>query len=1149
MINMHYQGEYMKQTLTKFIKKYDNGLFLLDSPTGFGKTTAVLSIIKSYLKDSSNLESINQIFFITNLKNNLPFSDLLKDLTDEEKKKCFLLKNYSEALLDAWKCCKIENSEILKTEEYKNLNADIEMYYSLKEDLKARKEKGEPYSVQAKGVRRFLDKIKVDSEPKFRDFLRKKFFFSKSVVEKRKFIDENDWFKKIYPICEIEKYKVIFTTTKKFFMKMNLFYRMPFYVFEDDFLKNSLVFIDEFDSTKKTLLDQIIKDGIKSKVDMIKLFLNIYYSLKNVNIPNNLLKVSEYHKAKQETDGWKTGDELIEENRKLFDEKYKEFHFEYLLKSNNFAYKETFLFYDGKDITIFKDNSKKYLVTYLNMPENNNAIDARNRVVDYKKTVNYLIEQVHYSIDHFIRAVFYLSQNYYYFKNQNSGGNRKFSQEEAIFTILDIFNLQDEFKNFIYDYISQGKLKEGWKSSQRDIEIRKGFKFTEVEDSNYHDLQTQINTFNFDTTPENILIEIADKCRLIGVSATATVNTVIGNYDVKYIEKILKDKYIKIEEEDFARISNDFNKMQNAYKDKVKYNLDIIDDFNMFSYKDKCNEIIKKIFDGDLQKKYIDKIESTESVFYYFSMLKLAYLYKELANKSIYSMIAFLNSFPKQKGDIDLDELKLMFADVDAQGGNDAIFIKVIESKNFDENMDDVKGELSKGKKVFVMTTYQTIGTGKNIQYEIPDIKPINESIIIGENSERKDKDFDSIYLATPTHLTQNLSYQSDNKYEDLAKFLFEQEYLCQNSLIDKSVMRLNIINAFKKVFYSESYYVRYDKDRDLFLHTAQYIIQAVGRICRCRNKNKNINIYTDFEIVDRLNKVKDILEKRLLNEEFRTLLSKDISSRQVRGLEEYSYQNKQIGITIMIDSWTVRNSSANVEKWKDLRDFVLKNPTLNVYKFSKYKNFYFNFENNQSGYSYKKSNHDFSEIKFDYRNELKQVSEFDCDLQLITSVPCVNKVFLDSGFATHFALAKFIMSESLYTQVYKGALGEVAGKAIIESELGLNLKEIQDYSLYELFDYKIEDELFDYKIEDVYIDFKHWNEFYVDREKYIEKIKRKLNRVKGAKAVIINLMQRADHIPSESIDELIVEIPYLIERDTGDISSKMIEIIEKILK
>lgn len=54
---------------------------------------------------------------------------------------------------------------------------------------------------------------------------------------------------------------------------------------------------------------------------------------------------------------------------------------------------------------------------------------------------------------------------------------------------------------------------------------------------------------------------------------------------------------------------------------------------------------------------------------------------------------------------------------------------------------------------------------------------------------------------------------------------------------------------------------------------------------------------------------------------------------------------------------------------------------------------------------------------------------------------------------------------------------------------------------------------------------------------------------MKGTKAVIINIVQRADHIPSESIDELIVEIPYLIERDTGDISPKMIETIEKIFE
>ena len=77
-------------------------------------------------------------------------------------------------------------------------------------------------------------------------------------------------------------------------------------------------------------------------------------------------------------------------------------------------------------------------------------------------------------------------------------------------------------------------------SSDIKANIRKGFQFTEVEDSNYHDLQSLIHQFNFKTTPENLLIEIANKSKLIGVSATASLPTVIGNFDIEYLKKSLK---------------------------------------------------------------------------------------------------------------------------------------------------------------------------------------------------------------------------------------------------------------------------------------------------------------------------------------------------------------------------------------------------------------------------------------------------------------------------------------------------------------------------------------------------------------------------------------------------------------------------------
>ena len=60
----------MKQAIVNFCKSTDTGLFLLDMPTGFGKTYSVLDFMVDYY-DSPEFKD-KKIFFVTTLKKNLP---------------------------------------------------------------------------------------------------------------------------------------------------------------------------------------------------------------------------------------------------------------------------------------------------------------------------------------------------------------------------------------------------------------------------------------------------------------------------------------------------------------------------------------------------------------------------------------------------------------------------------------------------------------------------------------------------------------------------------------------------------------------------------------------------------------------------------------------------------------------------------------------------------------------------------------------------------------------------------------------------------------------------------------------------------------------------------------------------------------------
>ncbi len=102
----------MEKTLEKILSEHNRGLFLLDPPTGFGKTTAVINVIKRFLKGDSCFSNAKRIFFVTNLLVNLPYKELLDGLTEEERAQCFRAKATVDYILEHFLDVEIDNSEI-----------------------------------------------------------------------------------------------------------------------------------------------------------------------------------------------------------------------------------------------------------------------------------------------------------------------------------------------------------------------------------------------------------------------------------------------------------------------------------------------------------------------------------------------------------------------------------------------------------------------------------------------------------------------------------------------------------------------------------------------------------------------------------------------------------------------------------------------------------------------------------------------------------------------------------------------------------------------------------------------------------------------------------------------------------------------------
>lgn len=78
-----------------------------------------------------------------------------------------------------------------------------------------------------------------------------------------------------------------------------------------------------------------------------------------------------------------------------------------------------------------------------------------------------------------------------------------------------------------------------------------------------------------------------------------------------------------------------------------------------------------------------------------------------------------------------------------------------INSEDYDAKRVEFIQRLSKGEKLFVISSYNTVGAGQNLQYKAPG----NATIVAVNDYDRGDmeKDFDYIYLEKPTNLLVNV--------------------------------------------------------------------------------------------------------------------------------------------------------------------------------------------------------------------------------------------------------------------------------------------------------------------------------------------------------------------------------------------------------
>ncbi len=864
------------------IKRYvenenQNGLLLIDMPTGSGKTYSAVEFIYDSCMSPDNKD--RKYIFVTTLKKNLPYEDFRKRFVEsghEElfQEKILLIDSNMDSVVDGW-CQEVERAipaEIKRCDEYKDFQKDLDFVKKQRED-------------KSSMLREFLPSIEKNlrekTEPRFRRLVSEYLEKNYRTVEKRIYAIKKDknwqWLGKLYPAVFTKDRQVLLMSMDKF-LSRNTTIVEPSYMFcNSDIIKNAVIFIDEFDATKDTILKRIIENGLHDKVDYIELFKDIYAALHTDEFPAVLTVPS-----KERQDG-KYRDQTLESVVAGIKEKADHIYSTYSLQFKHRTLGElsdayqNYLFQDHQFHSILNANNS-YITMHSDTGQKINSIGfSQKKPERAKNNIQTMLGQLRGFITYFQGAVNILAINYMQCKKEKrKEGEDAFTMESSIRSVLALFRLNDASIDYLTTQImmTSHKIKGKIQPAEFDLSFyENGFRYYAFENNTEHDMQSQIMMYSFQNTPEKTLLRYCEKAKVIGISATATVSSVIGNYDIDYLKDKMQEVFIETTPEEKQGLIDTFNESQKGYQN-VNIHAELLGCKGTYSleawlsvFDDK--ELAEAIY-GKIQRLYGEGEDKND----YFKKryLRIGLAFKQfVTHEDIHSFLCVLNKHPRPKDrDLDRDVLFDIFAYIAAEkkwnGYDKRKTVVFLDGSEYEDKKTNLIERLAAGEKLFVISVYQTIGAGQNLQYPVPGA--LADSVVkINDRTLKNEKDFDAIYLDKPTNLIVPLS---DNMEEnEFVKYLFQMEFLQETSELSSYDTLLNIKKAFRTFMMghrNDDGFANIYQKKSVMLLSTRYIIQAIGRICRTNQKNRNIYVYADDSIADCLDV--SVVEGRTFNSE-----------------------------------------------------------------------------------------------------------------------------------------------------------------------------------------------------------------------------------------------------------------------------------------
>lgn len=858
-------------------KKYsqkEKGFFPFQFPTGNGKTFylenfLVNQLIESYeeLEKTKNFKNLkhDKIIVITSNKVNVNeiYRNIGYKLIKAGKEDCLKFVFQMKAIKDI-----LNNEEFLK-KMLMELDEPLCFYeklpYNFIKNMKQELKKLLMY-IEQKSLREddfdkfnstFLFEIRKQMFKYYRLLLKKEL---NEEVEVEKIVLPN-FVKELYPMILPENInkKIYIMTTDKFLYGYVGQTETKYFHQET----GNLIFIDEIDSSKSNFLKYIENTRtliIKDIVNSFNEIFNSFSKLTNNSIPSmferlknvkdNIIGELEKVNKKSEIDKLLSAEASAEKQKELMeikgDKLRKNFRTELYVEMKEEIKEIVYLFQD--EYYHFADAKSRYYLDIIN-----------NNIFLTKKRTNL-------SLDGMLKALFsyiYKNFNFFLLSLYKYHVCLKIENELEKEIISHFFynretqkKLSDEFRKFIIERILLLGEKDKTKREKNFNLKNTFFQIEELNPQYQLNKRVIIGSQTMYTTPEALLYLISLNNLVFGISATATQETCIGNFDLKWLRTQLSSKFYSLEyyerkklKETLKKINNFENQVErklNVYQgdEIIKTGFDNVEELK----KDKrmINKLInirRKAFKAE---NYSEENRNIQEEYYNYAFnVILNFLLDKKSNSLLFisnrftqadmiaNLIINLKNFLKDKN---LLTKNVVFRDLNARSLN-----------HFLENKEEIDNELMnflKNPKIktIIFTTYQSAGTGVNIKFARDNFDN-NQLVELDKDLQEKlnipliYKDIDDIALESKTHL---MEFDETRKYF-LIELMYYSNLMADNNIIEKKYRPLLLKEASEIKFVSI-----YKKSYDFVENGVGKMIQAIGRANRTKVRNKFRNIYLD---------------------------------------------------------------------------------------------------------------------------------------------------------------------------------------------------------------------------------------------------------------------------------------------------------------